>query len=51
MLKEGGFYESGVSAYQMMLPIFQETGDYAKQRKCYQDLVDLTGTLPFPMMI
>ena len=63
-MREGGFYESGVSAYQMMLPIFQvfyrtltpftrpfplphsqETGDYAKQRKCYQDLVDLTGIL------
>lgn len=45
LLKKGGYYESCVSAYQMMLPIFQETNDYKRQRECYEDLVALTGQL------
>lgn len=40
-----GFYESAVAAYQMLLPIFQESCDYRKQMQCHQDLVALTETL------
>eukprot|EP01127_Copromyxa_protea_P019111 TRINITY_DN6125_c0_g1_i1.p1 TRINITY_DN6125_c0_g1~~TRINITY_DN6125_c0_g1_i1.p1 ORF type:complete len:2110 (-),score=401.82 TRINITY_DN6125_c0_g1_i1:18-5717(-) len=45
MLKQGGYYESAVEAYRMMLPIYQETADYARQHVCYKDLVELTNTL------
>lgn len=45
MLRQGGFYESCVAAYQVLLPIFQAANDYARLRKCYADLVELTGIL------
>eukprot|EP01125_Pyxidicula_operculata_P015717 TRINITY_DN535_c1_g1_i1.p1 TRINITY_DN535_c1_g1~~TRINITY_DN535_c1_g1_i1.p1 ORF type:complete len:1661 (-),score=335.16 TRINITY_DN535_c1_g1_i1:2922-7904(-) len=45
ILKPAGFYETCVSAYQIMLPIYQEKGNYARQRECHLDLVNLTGKL------
>lgn len=45
MLKEGGFYESSVTAYRMMLPIFQEEENYQKQMECYFDLYNLCKSL------
>lgn len=41
LLKEGEFYESCVAAYRMILPIFYENDDYAKQKSCYDDLGSL----------
>eukprot|EP01125_Pyxidicula_operculata_P010724 TRINITY_DN352_c2_g1_i5.p1 TRINITY_DN352_c2_g1~~TRINITY_DN352_c2_g1_i5.p1 ORF type:complete len:1457 (+),score=276.94 TRINITY_DN352_c2_g1_i5:217-4587(+) len=45
ILKQGEFYELAVSVYQVLLPLFQELGDYSRQRDCYRDLVELTDVL------
>jgi len=42
---QGGFFESSVQAYRMMLPIYLESENYAKQKEIYQDLLLLANKL------
>jgi hypothetical protein len=44
-LREGGLYEQCVTAYRMMLPIFQEQEDYERQMNCHGDLFNLCKLL------
>jgi hypothetical protein len=45
MLKEGGYYESCVAAYRMLLPVYIDAEDYSKQKDCHLDLYNICQTL------
>lgn len=45
VISKGGLYEQCVTAYRMMLPIFQEQEDYERQMNCHGDLFNLCKLL------
>jgi len=45
LLKQGGYYETCVSAYRMLLPVYQEAEDYKKQLECHKELYSICQIL------
>jgi len=44
-LKQGGYYETCVAAYRMLLPVYQEAEDYKQQLQCHKELFGICSIL------